>query len=214
MADIVLTAGKREGVGKNKVDKLRRNELIPGVVYAKDEENINVQIPAREFNKVIRKAGTSTVIDLDIDGEKRAVLIKDYQMHPFKEEFLHVDFQAIKAGEKIRVTIPVVLLSRDEIKVQPSVLIQNIDSLEVECIPRHIPKTAEIDVKDMQIGDSFFVSDLDVYKDEDIEVLEESDAVVCSLQEPQEEIIPEDEEEDVEASEVPTVEETEEESEE
>lgn len=214
MADIVLTAGKREGVGKNKVDKLRRNELIPGVVYAKDEENINVQIPAREFNKVIRKAGTSTVIDLDIDGEKKAVLIKDYQMHPFKEEFLHVDFQAIKAGEKIRVTIPVVLLSRDEIKVQPSVLIQNIDSLEVECIPKHIPKTAEIDVKDMQIGDSFFVSDLDVYKDEDIEVLEESDAVVCSLQEPQEEIIPEDEEEDVEASEVPTVEETEEESEE
>lgn len=213
MADITLSAVKRDLIGSNKANKLRREGLIPGVVYAKDEESFEIQFEAREFSKVIRQAGTSTIIELDIDGNKKRVLIKDYQMHPVKEEFLHVDFQQVKAGEKIRVTVPVVLINNEQIKVQPSVLIQNIDSLEVECVPRFIPKTAEIDVKEMQIGEAYTVADLDIAKNEEIDILEEKDAVVCSLQEPQEEVIEEDEEA-VEASDVPTVDETEENEEE
>lgn len=209
MPSIILNAGKRDGIGKNKVDKLRQNGMIPGVVYGRNEESINVVFPAREFQKVIRQAGTSTIIELDIDGDKKSVLIKDYQMHPFKEEFLHVDFQLVVANGKMRVTIPVVLLNRDDIRVQPSVLVQNIDSVEVECFPRYIPKTAEIDVKEMQIGESKVVSDFDIAQSEDINILLNGDEVVCSLQEPQEEIIPEEEEEEASADSVPTVDETE-----
>lgn len=211
MADIVLQAQKRDAVGKNKVNKLRQEAIVPGVVYAKEKDNINVQFTSRDFEKVLSEAGTTTIIDLEIDGEATPVLIKDYQMHPFKLQFFHVDFQAINAKEAIRVTVPVYLNGRDDIRVEPSVLVQNIDTVEVECLPMYIPQYAEIKVDEMQIGDAFMVSDLDISKDENITVLEEDDEVVCSLQEPQEEeTFDDDESLDSEAADVPTVDETEE----
>ncbi len=211
MADLNLQAQKREAVGKNKVNKLRQQSIVPGVVYAKDEDNINVQVVAKDFERILSRAGTSTIINLEMDGEDIQVLIKSYQTHPFKSEFLHVDFQKIKADEAIRVNIPVVLQGRDEIQVQPSVLIQNIDNVDVECLPKYIPQTADINVVDMQIGDTFTVADLDIAKNENITILAEEDEVVCSLQEPQEENLDEvDEAADVDAGEVPTVDETEE----
>lgn len=213
MADIVLKSEKREAVGKNKVNKLRQQAIVPGVVYGKDKENINVQFTSRDFEKVLSQAGTTTIINLDLDGEKLPVLIKDYQMHPFKSQFFHVDFQAINAKEAIRVTVPVYLNGRDDIRVEPSVLVQNIDSVDVECLPMYIPQYAEVVVNDMQIGDSFTVADLDIAKDDNITILLEEDEVVCSLQEPQEEVIADDEESE-DASEVPTVDETEEKSDE
>lgn len=209
MAEIVLQAQKREATGKNKVNKLRNEELVPAVIYAKGEENINVQVTSREFEKVLKKAGTSTIITLDFGDEKKDVLIKAYQNHPFKNIFLHVDFQAINQNETIRVQVPVVLVGRDDIRVEPSVLVQNIDVVEVECLPKYIPQTADVEVSDLQIGDNRTVADLDIAKVDDITILLEDDEVICSLQEPSEEEIPEEGEE-ADAAEVPTVGETEE----
>ncbi|MCI7238526.1 MAG: 50S ribosomal protein L25 [Anaerococcus sp.] len=208
MAELVLQAQNREANGKNKVNKLRNEELIPGVVYGKDEENINVQFSSRDFEIILRQAGTSTIISLDIDGDKKDVLIKDFQIHSFKNQYLHVDFQAINQNEKIRVTVPVVLVGRDDIRVEPSVLVQNIDEIEVECLPKYIPQTAEIEVSDLEIGENKTVADFDIAKDENITILAEEDEVVCSLQEVNEEELPEEGEEQ-EAADVPTVEETE-----
>ncbi|MBP2070252.1 MULTISPECIES: 50S ribosomal protein L25 [Anaerococcus] len=212
MADLVLNANKREATGKNKVNKIRQEELIPGVIYAKGEDNLNVQFTAREFDKILRQAGTSTIITLDIDGDKKDVLIKDYQTHPYKNQYLHVDFQAINQNETIRVNVPVILLGRDDLDISDSVLVQNMDNIDVECLPKYIPQTAEVDITDFQIGDNRIVADLDISKNENIIVLAEEDEVVCSLQEVTEEVIPEDEEAD--AADVPTVDETEESSEE
>lgn len=214
MAELVLQAQNREANGKNKVNKLRNEELIPGVVYGKDEENINVQFSSRDFEIILRQAGTSTIISLDIDGEKKDVLIKDFQTHSFKNQYLHVDFQAINQNETIRVTVPVVLVGRDDIRVEPSVLVQNIDEIEVECLPKYIPQTAEIEVSDLQLGENKTVADFDIAKDENITILAEEDEVVCSLQEVNEEVSEEGEEEVAEAADVPTVEETEESEEE
>ncbi|WP_299035269.1 50S ribosomal protein L25 [uncultured Anaerococcus sp.] len=207
MAKIVLQADKREATGKNQVKKLRNNELIPGVIYAKNQENVNVQFTARDFEKVLRQAGTSTIISLDINGEGKEVLIKDFDSHPYKNQFLHVDFQAIDQNETIRVTVPVVLVNRDDMNEQEGVLVQNLETVEVECLPRYIPQTADVDVKEMEIGDNMTIADLDIFANDDITILEEDDEVVCSLQEvSEEEII----DEDAEAAEVPTVDETEE----
>ena len=207
MAKIVLQADKREATGKNQVKKLRNNDLIPGVIYAKNQENVNVQFTARDFEKVLRQAGTSTIISLDINGEGKEVLIKDFDSHPYKNQFLHVDFQAIDQNETIRVTVPVVLVNRDDMNEQEGVLVQNLETVEVECLPRYIPQTADVDVKEMEIGDNMTIADLDIFANDDITILEEDDEVVCSLQEvSEEEII----DEDAEAAEVPTVDETEE----
>lgn len=210
MADLVLNANNREVTGKNKVNKLRAEELIPGVVYAKGEDNLNVTVTSRDFDKILRQAGTSTIITLDVDGENKDVLIKDYQTHPYKNQYLHIDFQAINQNETIRVSVPVVLLGREDLKVDQAVLVQNLDTIEVECLPKYIPQTAEVDITEFEIGDNRTVADLDIFGNENITILEEEDEVICSLQEATEEEIPEDEEaEDVDAANVPTVEETE-----
>ncbi len=214
MAKIVLQANKREATGKNQVKKLRNNELIPGVIYAKNQENVNVQFTARDFEKVLRQAGTSTIITLDIDGEDKEVLIKDFDSHPYKNQFLHVDFQAINQNETIRVTVPVVLLNRDDMEVVEGVLVQNLDDVEVECLPKYIPQTADVDVKEMQIGDNKTIADLDIFSNENITILAEEDDVVCSLQEVSEEEIIDEDAEAADAADVPTVDETEEDEEE
>lgn len=210
MADLVLNANKRDAVGKNKVNKLRAEEIIPGVIYAKGEENLNVQIISKDFDRILRNAGTSTIITLDIDGENKDVLIKEYQTHPYKNQYLHVDFQAINQNETIRVSVPIVLVGRDDIEIAQSVLVQNMDTIEVECLPKYIPQTADVNVTDIQIGDNKTVADLDIFANENITVLEDEDEVICSLQEVSEE--KEDSEEDgleASASDVPTVNETE-----
>lgn len=211
MADLVLKANNREALGKNKVNKLRQEELVPGVIYSKGEENLNVQLTSRDFDKILRQAGTSTIITLDVDGENKDVLIKDFQTHPYKNQYLHVDFQGINQNETIRVNVPIVLLGREDLNVEGAVLVQNMDTIDVECLPKYIPQTADVDINEFEIGDNRTVADLDIFKDENITVLAEEDEVICSLQEVTEEVTPEDEElEEADAADVPTVDETEE----
>lgn len=206
MASYKISAQKREDVGSNKVNKLRVEKLIPAVIYKKGEETKSLQLDAREFGLTFRKAGTTSVIDLDVDGEIHSVIVKDVQLHPVRREVLHIDFQEINMDEKIKVLIPVNLLGRDEIKLQPSVLSQLLNEVEVECLPGNIPNTADVDVSGMDFETAIFVRDLDIAKDENIEILEEQDTVVCTLSEPQE--VEEDEEEtdeEADAADVPVV---------
>ena len=209
MTNYKLDMQKRDKVGSNAVRKLRVKELIPGVIYGKDFEPINVTVDEKELRKVHLMAGTSSLIDVKVDGEEHTVIIKDVQTHPFKNHYVHVDFKEIKMGEVANFTIPVVLEGRDEIRLQPSVLMQLLDEIEIECLPKNLPNEAAVSVIDMQYGDSFEVKDLDVFKNPDIKVLNDETEAVCSLSEPKEEVIEEDVEEV--SADVPTVSETEEE---
>lgn len=213
MSDLVLNAKVRDTIGSGSNKKIRREELVPAVLYQRGEETKNLTVIAKELDKVVQEAGTSSIVTLDMDGTKKKVLIKDFQRHPFKNMYLHADFLGVNMDEKIKVSIPVVLLNRDEIYVQPSVLNQSLTELELECLPGDIPQQAEIDVQNMQYGDTFTVADLDIVKNEDLTILVDLDELVCSLQEPREEVIEEDVE-DVDAADVEVIGEDEEKAEE
>lgn len=195
MNELTLQATVRENVGSNANKKLRREDLIPAVLYQRGEENQLLTLVAKDFDKVIFEAGTSSIITLDIEGTKKKVLIKDFQRHSYKNMYVHVDLLGVNMDEKLKVNVPVVLLNRDDIYLQPSVLIQSLNEIEIECLPSDIPQQVEIDVQNMQYGDTFLVKDLDVAKDENITILTELEEVVCSLQEPREEEELEDTEE-------------------
>ncbi len=207
MADIKLAVALREGVGKNTTDKLRREKIVPAVYYVSGEENINVQVSQREFEKAFMEAGSSAIVDLTLDGKTYPVIIKDVQKHPYKNQYVHVDFQGVRMDETIRVTVPIVLVGRDEIRLQPSVLTHALTEVEVECLPAYIPQTAEVTVTDMQYDDNFFVRDLDIFGDANITIHTPEDELVASLSEPRESV--EVETEGVDAADVPTVGETE-----
>lgn len=206
MSEIKLNASTRTGVGKNKVDKMRVAGNIPAVVYAKGSENRHVEVSAHEFEMVLREAGMTTIVNLDLDGTKIPVLIKDIQNHPFKRLVLHVDFQEVRMDQPIKLSVPIHLLGRDEIKLQPSVLMQQLDELDIECLPMDIPERVEYDVKEITFDAPVMVKDLDVFNDDKITIFNDADDVVCSLMEVQEVV----EEEGEASADVPTVSETEE----
>ncbi len=209
MSEIKLNASTRTGVGKNKVDKMRVAGNIPAVVYAKGSENRHVEVSAHEFEMVLREAGMTTIVNLDLDGTKIPVLIKDIQNHPFKRLVLHVDFQEVRMDQPIKLSVPIHLLGRDEIKLQPSVLMQQLDELDIECLPMDIPERVEYDVKEITFDAPVMVKDLDVFNDDKITIFNDADDVVCSLMEVQE-VVEEEEEEGEASADVPTVSETEE----
>ncbi len=153
----------------------------------------------------------STLIDLELDGNVSPVLIKEVQTHPFKNQFLHVDFQQLNMDEKVKLTIPITLLGRDDIAIQPSILIQQLDELEIECLPGNIPQSIEVDVSNIDFTTPVFISDLDIFGNEDVTIFREADDVIASLIEPtmEEELeeieAAEEEGLEVEADEVPVI---------
>ncbi len=203
MTEYKLKAEKREAVGKNKVDKIRQNEKLPAAVFQKGKETENITIGDLEFQMLYQKAGMTSIIDLDIDGTIRPAIVKEIQRHPFKNQIYHVGFQGISMDEKIKIEVPVELINRDEIRKQPSVLNQQLDTIEVEVLPANIPDSFSIDVQNMDYDDTFTVRDL-VGDNKDVEVLIDLDEVVCSLSMPREE---KEEEETTEtaAADVPVV---------
>ena len=174
----------RQDIGKNKVKKLRNDNTLPGVIYSRGEETKVVEVNNAEFIRVFKNAGSSSIINLDLDGENIPVIVKTVQRHPVAGVVEHVDFQRLKMDEKIKMSIPVVLLNRDSIKLQPSILMQLLDVVEIECLPSYIPKTADIDVEDMDFTTPKFVRDTDIASMEGITMLTDLDEPVCSLTEP------------------------------
>lgn len=200
MAKYSLNVQSRDAIGSNRVNKLRNQGIIPAVVYHRGEETESVQVNEREFNKVFSKAGTSTLVDLNTEEGPMTVLIKEVQNHPVRGNIIHIDFQAVNMNETINVTVPVILRGRDEIRVQPSVLLQFIDEISVTCLPGDIPQTAEADVENMQIGDTLTVADLDIAGNDKLTLEFELDEPLCSLNQPEEEVLPEEGEEEAEVS--------------
>ena len=212
MNELKLNAQLRDVKGTGASRQLRRENIVPAQLYQRDKENVNLQVVAKELDKIIAEAGTSTIISLVIDGEDHKVLIRDYQRHPYKNQYLHVDFLGVNLDEKLRVSVPVVLLNRDDIYVQPSVLMQHLEEIEIEALPMDIPSHAELDVQTMEYDDTFYVKDLEVVNNDKVEVLTDLEEAVVTLSEPVEEDLDE-EVEDVDAADVEVIGESEEESE-
>lgn len=172
----------RERKGTGASHAIRREEMIPGVIYSRGEETVLVKVNEPEFRRIDREAGAATIIGLKVDGKELPVIIKEVQKHPIKDLYLHVDFQKVSMDEEIRVVIPISLENREEIKIQPSTLSQQLDEIEIECLPKHLPEDdILVDVKDMKIGDAITIADLDIAKNKDITILRDLDDVICSL---------------------------------
>ncbi len=204
MSAIKLQVEKREGLGKNIAKKLRREGQIPGVLYGKGVSTA-VKVSSRAFDRVYKEAGTTTIIDLEIDGETLPCLIKEVQEHPFKNQYLHVDFQKVDMNQPVKVVVPIVLLGKENIRLQPSVLVQQLDEIEIECLPKYLPESAQVDVSNIDFNTPIYVSDLDVFKNENITVLEEPDVLVATLVSAAKAEEEEEGEEDVSPAEVPRV---------
>jgi large subunit ribosomal protein L25 len=162
MATAQLTATPRTGTGKGAARKMRAAGQIPGIIYGHAREPQALAINTRDFEKLLEHiSAESTVIELAVGGKMSRTLIREIQRHPFRREFLHVDFQELVAGETVSVRIPIVLVGIPEgVRLEGGVMDQTLRDLEIEVDPVNMPNHIDVNVENMKIGESVHVSDL------------------------------------------------------
>ena len=164
MEFIQLKAKNREYVGNSPARALRRSGEIPAVIYGPGKETVLLSVSTKELDDILKKSNVGQVIlNLEIQNgglHTRTAMIKELQVHPVSRKYLHVDFYEISMDRKIKVKIPVV--TRGIAKgVDFGGMLQVIQrEIEVLCLPVGIPKTIEIDISELNIGDSIHVRDI------------------------------------------------------
>ncbi len=154
MSDIVVAAEAREQRGKNEAKRLRARGRIPAIVYAPGKENVAVSVSPRELAAVFKTgAAENTLVDLELDGKKRKVILKDYQVHPVRPEFLHADFYEVALDKAIHVKVHVELQGVPVGVKRDGGLLEFVTrEILVSCLPLDIPKKFVVDVTALEIG--------------------------------------------------------------
>ncbi len=154
MSDIVVTAEARPQRGKNEAKRLRARGRIPAVVYTPGKENVSVSVSPRELAVVFKTgAAENTLVDLEMDGKKRKVILKDYQVHPVRPEFLHADFYEVALDKPIHVKVHIELQGVPVgVKTHGGMLEFVTREILVSCLPLDIPKKFVVDISAMEIN--------------------------------------------------------------
>jgi large subunit ribosomal protein L25 len=163
MAKAVLESNIRT----KSASSLRREGLIPAVVYGKSISPVSVSVNGKDFLRLIKgSSGKNVIITLNVKGggkkdESLPVLAHEIQMDAMSDKMLHIDFLKIVMEEEIKTKVPVVLTGESEgVKLDGGILIQALRLLEVRCLPANIPDRIEVDVTKLHIGESIHVKDL------------------------------------------------------
>lgn len=187
-----LTARIRDGRGKGAARKLRATGEVPAVSYGQGGEARPLSVRTLELEQLLSRINPeNTIIDLTVDGgESIQALIREVQQHPSKRQILHVDFFEIQAGEKITVGIPVQLHGTPKgVSDEGGVLQEILRELSVECLPKDIPTSIDLDVSGLGLNESLHVSDVKLEK---ATILNDPELVVCTVSPPTVEAAPEE----------------------
>jgi large subunit ribosomal protein L25 len=188
-----LKASIRKEVNKRSNKRIRKEGMIPVNYYSKGKDNINLTINDREFLHIL-KTGVH-IIDLNIGKKSKNVLIKEIQFHPVTEAILHVDFQGVSLKEVVEINVNLNFIGDAKGIKEGGVPEMQMHSIEIKCKAGEIPKSLDVDISELDIGDILFVKDLDFGG---LEILSNPDSIIATVTVPHIELeaqIPEEEEE-------------------
>lgn len=208
--EFIVNAEKRERKGTSYSRNIRREGLVPGIIYGAGKVEEIISLNKFEVAKNLENdAFYSQVLDISLEGKKQQVILRDIQRHPAKREILHMDFQRIKADEKINVTVPINFINEDiapGVKIDGGVISHLISELEIVSLPANIPENITVDLKDLSIDKSIHLSELKLPEGVEITLLqhgaEDSDMAVVVIHKARAEEVEEDLTAAPEASEV------------
>lgn len=183
MESIQLSAQTRTILGKQ-VKSLRSEGLVPAELYGHGTKNAHLTVSVKEFNKVYKQAGTSTMVTLTVGKEKTSAMIHDVVVDSVKGELLHVDFYQVRLDEKITAHVPLEFTGESPaVKEKNAVINRSLTEVEVEAFPQDVPHTIIVDLGVLtDIDTSIYVKDLIVPKGVEVQV--EGDTVVATATEP------------------------------
>lgn len=179
-----LKVTKREA--NEKGNQLRREGLIPAVIYGKNLDNsISIKIDEHDLSKFLKNNTVGSQAELKVDRKKMSVILKTLDRVPMSNAVQHLDFQVLTEGEKLKVSTKIHFINKD--KVEPNSIVNGLlHEIDLECLPKDLVDEIEVDLSGLKIGDAILVSDLDVSKSDKYHVITASDATVVSVTAPQE----------------------------
>ena len=177
-----LQAIPRQVIGKE-VRFLRRKGITPANVFGHGLTSVAVQIDTKQLRQVLSKVGTSQLIALKIEGESepRNVLVRDFQINPLSRELLHIDLYQVSLTERMTLDVPLVLVGESmAVKKLGGVMLQNLNSLNVECLPGDIPPAIEVDLSRLaELGDAIHVKEISL--SDAVTILNDAEEVIVSV---------------------------------
>ncbi|HHU29301.1 MAG: 50S ribosomal protein L25/general stress protein Ctc [Bacillota bacterium] len=202
MERMQVQAQPRFTTTKGQLKELRRKGLVPGVLYGKKEELVSLTVDSRDINAILNSpTGLNTIIDLNLDGTKTTVMIKELMRDALQPDlFIHTDFIRISLQDKLEVQVPIVLTGEAQGVKKGGILQILLREVTLRCLPTNIPEKIEADVSELQMGDTLTVADLVLPSD--TEIVSEPDEVVASIVAPRVEEEPEEAAEEGEGAEV------------
>ena len=186
---IIITAQLREITGTNKVRNLRKNEMVPAVIYGNEAEVQKVNIPLNELLKASQNDLFYTqILLIAIDGKEEKVVLKELQKEPQKGKLLHADFMRVSRKTILKVTVPINFINEENclgVKTEGGVVIKTAREIEVSCSAENIPESIEIDIENLNLNESLRLSDIVLPEGAEIPGLtEETDQLVVSVNPP------------------------------
>jgi len=192
MAHVALTALQRTEFGNGPARRLRRQGLVPGVVYQPGSPSLALSLPDRDLRKALQE-GRTGVIDLAIGDEPaRPVLVKDWQLDAVRGDVMHVDFQEVDLTQEIEAPVPVTVVGSSIGVRDGGVLDQPLREVVVSALPDALPDHLDADVTELAIGDSLTVADL--VAPEGVVIVTDPETVVASVVAPSAVVVEEPEE--------------------
>lgn len=194
----------RESGGKGAARKMRAEGRVPAVVYGQGEEPLPISVNEKDLRRLLASKWETAIVDLSITGKVKKecnAIIKHVQQHPANGRVLHVDFQYIRRGEKIRLDVPVALIGDPKgVKEMGGILEHGLREVSIRCLPRHIPESIDLDVGALGIHDAIHVKDIvDSYPD--MEFLDDPESTLANVLPPKVEVEPVAEEVEAEGQE-------------
>jgi large subunit ribosomal protein L25 len=200
-----LKANKREESGTTVSKRLRREGIVPAVVYGASQRSYALQVVSREFTDLLKgQSSANFLVNLEIEGaeeKSKLAMVQDIQADPLSGAIVHIDFHAVKEGDDVHATLPIELLGIPVGVKNGGVMEHQLHSIEVFCKPADLPEHLELDVSEIEVGEVAHVSDLKLPKG--VETHMDDDVVIVLVAEPRviEEEVPAEAAEGAEAGE-------------
>jgi large subunit ribosomal protein L25 len=163
---VIAFARTEQGTGASR--RLRNAGTTPGIVYGGPKGAVNLKLDHNSlYHAINRESFHSTILDLEIDGVTEPVLLRDFQMHAFKQQVMHVDFQRVDPKEKIVIRIPLHFINADvspAVKVGAANINHAVNDIAITCLPKDLPEFITVDLAELNVGQTIHLSELKLPK--------------------------------------------------
>jgi large subunit ribosomal protein L25 len=161
---VKVTATTRSAQGTSASRRLRRADKVPGIIYGGKAQPTAIEVEHNPLFHALRKEKFhASILEMDLDGKSERVLLRDFQMHPYKPQVLHIDFQRVAEDEAIHMRVPLHFVGEENspaVKLNAAIISHVLSQVDVACLPRALPEFIEVDLSGIKSTDVLKVSDL------------------------------------------------------